>query len=449
MMAGIGIIAASASAASTTARGGDSFAAGTWIGRVFRLRQKPGRIELGRMRLRRGGGLLGRLILCARFRGITRRRIVFRRLWRRACLRGFRVLLLGRRRFEHGSEKLFAGDQRGNEERPGQETERAGSLVRTLHPGFEDLLLLFEQFAFFYFFHDRCLSSRSTEKQFSPGSIHCRASLFGASGVMHHVVRRVRRHVEMPYVEVIRRAHLADGVIERMVGRHRSERAVQVTRMIRTVRAIITVGEVELGQRFTRVVLAAVVVLGMLRMVVVLGMLRMVVVLGMLRMVVVLGMLRMVVVLGMLRVVVVLGMLRMVVVLGMLRMVVVPGMLRVVVVLGMLRVVVVLGVLLVVVLGLLRVVVVLGLLLVIVVLPFLATLVLVVAAVVGLGWLAFLAWDAEILYRLENACNAAQDRHGFAPRLGLATVAGTCLVRITTPSPLLSPTHADGCSGEK
>src|SRR6267142_1730643 len=378
MMAGIGIIAASASASpaatTTTARGGDSFAAGSArIGRVFRLRQKPGRIELGRMRLRRGGGLLGRLILCARFRGITRRRIVFRRLWRRACLRGFRVLLLGRRRFEHGSEKLFAGDQRGNEERPGQETERAGSLVRTLHPGFEDLLLLFEQFAFFYFFHDRCLSSRSTEKQFSPGSIHCRASLFGASGVMHHVVRRVRRHVEMPYVEVIRRAHLADGVIERMVGRHRSERAVQVTRMIRTVRAIITVGEVELGKRFTRVVigvaLAAVVVLGMIRMVVVLGMLRMVVVLG--------------------------------------------------------------------------------LLLVIVVLPFLATLVLVVAAVVGLGWLAFLAWDAEILYRLENACNAAQDRHGFAPRLGLATVAGTCLVRIATPSPLLSPTHADGCSGEK
>src|SRR6267378_4297641 len=393
MMAGIGIIApspsASASAASapTTARGGDSFAAGAaWIGRVFRLRQKPGRIELGRMRLRRGGGLLGRLILCARFRGITRRRIVFRRLWRRACLRGFRVLLLlGRRRFEHGSEKLFAGDQRGNEERPGQETERAGSLVRTLHPGFEDLLLLFEQFAFFYFFHDRCLSSRSTEKQFSPGSIHCRASLFGASGVMHHVVRRVRRHVEMPYVEVIRRAHLADGVIERMVGRHRSERAVQVTRMIRTVRAIITVGEVELGQRFTRVVigvaLAAVVVLGMIRMVVVLGMLRMVVVLGMLRVVVVLGMLRVVVVLGMLRMVVVLGMLRVVVVLGVLRVVVVLGMLRVVVVLGMLRVVVVLG--------MLRVVVVLGLLLVIVVLPFLATVVLIfiLLLVVVLGFL--------------------------------------------------------------
>src|SRR6267378_6912468 len=323
MMAGIGIIAASPSAsasAPTTARGGDSFAAGARIGRVFRLRQKPGRIELGRMRLRRGGGLLGRLILCARFRGITRRRIVFRHLWRRACLRGFRVLLLGRRRrFEHGSEKLFAGDQRGNEERPGQETERAGSLVRTLHPGFEDLLLLFEQFAFFYFFHDRCLSSRSTEKQFSPGSIHCRASLFGASGVMHHVVRRVRRHVEMPYVEVIRRAHLADGVIERMVGRHRSERAVQVTRMIRTVRAIITVGEVELGQRFTRVVigvaLAAVVVLSMLRMVVVLGMLRVVVVLGVLRVVVVLGMLRVVVVLGVLRVVVVLGLLLVIVVL--------------------------------------------------------------------------------------------------------------------------------------
>src|SRR5437879_6107226 len=201
---------------------------------------------------------------------------------------------------------------------------------------------------------------------------------------MAGVVRPVVRHVEMPYVEVIRRAHLVDGVVERMVGRHRSERAVQVTRMIRTVRAISTVGEVELGQRFTRVVIG---VAGMLRVVVVLGVLRVVVVLGVLRVVVVLGML--------------------------------------------------------------RVVVVLGLLLVIVVLPFLATLVLVVAAVVGLGWLAFLAWDAEFLYRLENACNAAQDRHGFAPRSGLATVAGTCLVRITTPSPLLSPTHADGCSGEK
>src|ERR1700716_3448188 len=294
---------------------------------------------------------------------------------------------------------------------------------------------------------------------------------------MHHVVRRVRRHVEMPSVEVIRRAHLADGVVERMVGRHRSERAVQFTRMIRTVRAIITVAEVELGQRFTRVVLAAVVVLGMLRMVVVPGMLRVVVVPGMLRVVVVPGMLRVVVVPGMLRVVVVPGMLRvvvvpgmlrvvvvpgmlrmvvvpgmlrMVVVPGMLRMVVVPGMLRMVVVLGMLRMVVVPGMLrMVVVPGMLRMVVVLGLLLVIVVLPFLATLVLVVAAVVGLGWLAFLAWDAEILCRLENACYAAQDRHGFAPRLGLATVAGTCLVRITTPSPLLSPTHADGCSGEK
>src|SRR6266404_348391 len=209
MIAGIGIIAASPSAsasaasAPTTARGGDSIAAGgARIGRVFRLRQKPGRIELGCMRLRRGGGLLGRLILCARFREITRRRIVVRRLRRRACLRSFRVLLFGRRGFERGGKKLFAGNQRGNEERPGQETERAGSLVRTLHPGFEDLPVLFEQFRFFYFVHERRLSSRSTEKPLSPGSIHCRASLFG-SGVMAGVVRHVVRHVEMPYVEVI------------------------------------------------------------------------------------------------------------------------------------------------------------------------------------------------------------------------------------------------------
>src|SRR5437588_7569064 len=172
MMTGIGIIAASPSAsaasAPTTARGGDSIAAGgARIGRVFKLRQKPGRIELGCMRLRRGGGLLGRLILCARFRGITRRRIVIRRPRFRACLRSFRALFLGRRGFERGGEKLFVGNQRGNEERPGQETERAGSLVRTLHPGFEDLPVLFEQFRFFYFVHDRRLSSRSTEKQLS------------------------------------------------------------------------------------------------------------------------------------------------------------------------------------------------------------------------------------------------------------------------------------------
>ena len=78
---------------------------------------------------------------------------------RGACLSGFRFLLLGCRGFERGGEKLFAGNQRGNEERPGQETERARSLVRSLRPGFEDLPLLFDQFAFFYFVHDRRLHS--------------------------------------------------------------------------------------------------------------------------------------------------------------------------------------------------------------------------------------------------------------------------------------------------
>src|ERR1700716_2756566 len=169
MIAGPGIIAASAALAPAH-RGGDSFAAGGARLVFMRLRQKPGRIELGRMRLRRGGGPLGRLTLCARFREITRRRMVVRRLRRGACLSGFRVLLQGRRGFEHGGEKLFAGNQRGNEERPGQETERAGSLVRTLPTGFEDLSLLFQQFAFFYVVHDRCLSSRSTQKQLSPDS---------------------------------------------------------------------------------------------------------------------------------------------------------------------------------------------------------------------------------------------------------------------------------------
>ena len=107
-----GIIAASATSAAPasapTAGCGSNFAAGNAEpGRVFiRLRRKPGLIELGRMRLRRGGGPLGRLILCARFRGITHRRIV-RRL-RRHGLNGFRVLVLGRRGFECGGQKLFA-----------------------------------------------------------------------------------------------------------------------------------------------------------------------------------------------------------------------------------------------------------------------------------------------------------------------------------------------------
>jgi hypothetical protein len=34
-------------------------------------------------------------------------------------------------------------------------TERAGSLVRTLRSGFENLPLLFDQFTLFYLVHDR------------------------------------------------------------------------------------------------------------------------------------------------------------------------------------------------------------------------------------------------------------------------------------------------------
>jgi hypothetical protein len=58
------------------------------------------------------------------------------------------------------------------------------------------------------------------QKSPSPGSIHRQASLFGMSGV--RVVRRIRRRVEMPYVEVIHWAHQTDGVFERIVARHRS-----------------------------------------------------------------------------------------------------------------------------------------------------------------------------------------------------------------------------------
>jgi hypothetical protein len=128
----------------------------------------------------------------------------------------------------------------------------------------------------------------------------------------------------------------------------------------------------------------------------------------------------------------------------------------IVIVLGMLGVLVVAFVVviatlvIVIILGMLRVLVVAFVVaiatLVIVIIPLRL---LIVAAVVG--WLAVLAWntDSRNTCRLENARDAAQNRHGFAPRFGFATVAGTCLLRITTPSPLLSPMHADGCSGEK
>src|SRR5882672_778035 len=554
----IGIIAPAPAPTPTptpTRRGGDGFAAGgARLGRVFlRLRQNPARIDLHRMRLRRRGGPLGRLILCARFRGIMSRRIVIRSLLRRACQSGFRVLLFGRRGIERGGEKLLTGNQWGNEERPGQETERAGSLFRTLRPDVEGLPLLFEQCAFFGLIHDRRLSSRSfiSFRSRVARQIYLPGESFRTSGVMRRVVRR---HVVMPYVEVIRRAHLADGVIQRMAGRHRSERALHVTRMIRTVRAVITVRaeiamrEVEPGQGFTRVMMAvalaavvgrlggaivllrlavvlvrlAIVVLGILPTavvlrVVVLPVLRVIVVpvvLGMIVLVavlpVVVAALVIVVVLGMLRVII-LAVLRIIVlsvVLGIIVLVavlpVVVAALVIVVVLGMLRVIilavlriivlsVVLGIIvlvavlpvvvaalvIVVVLGMLRVIilavlriivlsVVLGIIVLVAVLPVVVA-ALVIVVVLGMLRVIILAVLRIIvlsvvlriivfvavlpvvvaalvivipLGRLENARKAAQDRHGFAPRFGFATVAGTCLVRIT-PSPQLSPTHAD------
>src|SRR5882672_1790144 len=463
----IGIIAPAPAPTPTptpTRRGGDGFAAGgARLGRVFlRLRQNPARIDLHRMRLRRRGGPLGRLILCARFRGIMSRRIVIRSLLRRACQSGFRVLLFGRRGIERGGEKLLTGNQWGNEERPGQETERAGSLFRTLRPDFEDLPLLFEQFAFFDLIHDRRLSSRSfiSFRSRVARQIYLPGESFRTSRVMRRVVRR---HVVMPYVEVIRRAHLADGVIQRMAGRHRSERALHVTRMIRTVRAVITVRaeiamrEVELGQGFTRVMMAvalaavvgrlggaivllrlavvlvrlAIVVLGILPTAVVLR----VVALPVLRVVVLPAMLRMIVLAAVIGAVIVLGVLR-VVVLAVLGIIVLSVVLGIIVLVAVLPVVVA-ALVIVVVLGMLRVVV-LAVLRIIVLSVVLRIIVFVVVPPVVVAALVIVI----PLGRLENARKAAQDRHGFAPRFGFATVAGTCLVRIT-PSPQLSPTHAD------
>ncbi|MGY3293591.1 hypothetical protein ACVWWR_005380 [Bradyrhizobium sp. LM3.2] len=116
VLAKIGIFATSAPI--PPARSGDCFATScARSGRVFmRLRQEPGRIELSRMRLQRGGPPFGPFILRARFRGIARRELVVRRLRPRTCPSGCRVFLLGQCGFERGGKKLFAGNQRGNEE---------------------------------------------------------------------------------------------------------------------------------------------------------------------------------------------------------------------------------------------------------------------------------------------------------------------------------------------
>src|SRR5215831_9376986 len=93
IMTAIGIIDASFVLAS--AGGGDSFAGGgvqLWQV-LMRLRRKPDRIDLRRMRRQRGGGSIGCRILSAPFRGISHRRIVVRRMQRRAILSGQRVRL--------------------------------------------------------------------------------------------------------------------------------------------------------------------------------------------------------------------------------------------------------------------------------------------------------------------------------------------------------------------
>ncbi|WP_342737223.1 hypothetical protein [Bradyrhizobium sp. B117] len=136
------------------------------------------------MRLRRVSGSLGHLILCTCFPGITHRLSIVCHV-RRACLSGFRILLLGRRGIERSSKKLFSSHQggNGNEERPGQETERADSLVQTPRPSLEDLSLLFEQFTLFYIVHDRHRSSRSLQSNSHLAAFTAERRSFGASGV--------------------------------------------------------------------------------------------------------------------------------------------------------------------------------------------------------------------------------------------------------------------------
>lgn len=153
------------------------------------------------MRLRRSGRRFGPLILRARLRGIARRQLVVRPLRPRTCLSRCRVFLLGQRGSERGGKKLFAGNQRGNEERPGQETEGAGSLISTLHSSFENLPLLFEQFTLFYLVHDRRLSGSETAlaRKHSP-----------PSGSLRHVRRPCRATYRSPCRNALRRSDPLD-----------------------------------------------------------------------------------------------------------------------------------------------------------------------------------------------------------------------------------------------
>jgi hypothetical protein len=157
-------------------------------------------------------------------------------------------------------------------------------------------------------------------------------------------------------------------------------------------------------------------------------------------------------------VIVVFGLLR-VIVLATLVIVITIGLLGMVLVVLMIVVamIVVAPVVIVVVLGLLCVIVV-AFLVLIISLRLLAAVIRLVRLTVVLRLsitlivrLAILAGETDYrdLCRFNKAGNAAQNRHGFAPRWGLATVAGSCLVRIITPSSLLSLILVAGCSDEK
>src|ERR1700704_3385840 len=68
-------------------------------------------------------------------------------------------------------------------------------------------------------------------------------------------------------------------------------------------------------------------------------------------------------------------------------------------------------------------VVVLAVLRIIVLVAVLRVIVATLVVVIPFGLIAVSAWNADLrnLYQLENARNAAQDRHGFALRFGFAT----------------------------
>src|SRR5689334_3052538 len=87
---------------------GGGAAVGAQLGHIFmHLCCKPDRIDLSRVRRRRGGGPIGCRTLPAPFRRISHRRTVVRRMQRHTILSRGRLLLVWAQGLARTGEKLF------------------------------------------------------------------------------------------------------------------------------------------------------------------------------------------------------------------------------------------------------------------------------------------------------------------------------------------------------